>query len=86
MSQMGISDGFDLLLLEMFELVLLKVQVQLEAMPRRLIDSGEGSAGCGLSDALLVIVVLGDGLGGVGNEARRAESNFQPLSHTTPHM
>lgn len=73
-----LDDLLDLLLLEILELVLLQVEAKFGTATKGLAISvggdGEGSAGSGFPDVLLVVIVLGDDLNTLGNEVGRVET------------
>lgn len=73
-----LDDLLDLLLLKVLELVLLEEETELGATAERGVDGvgsdGEGAAGSGLPDVLLVVVVLGDELDTLGDEVGGVET------------
>ena len=74
-----LDDILDLLLLEVFELILLHLKDHLSTTTERRVGSvgsdGEGSSSGRFPDVLLIVVVLGDDGNLVGNEVGRVESN-----------
>jgi len=80
-----LDDILDLLLLEVFELILLHLKDHLSTTAERRVGSvgsdGEGSSGGRFPDVLFIVVVLGDDGNLVGNEVGRVESNTELSNH-----
>lgn len=82
---MLLDDILDTLLLEVLELVLLEEEADLGTTAEGRVDivggDGEGTAGSGLPDVLLVVVVLRDNLHTLGYEVGRVETDTELADH-----
>mmetsp|Transcript_28972 Transcript_28972/g.61126 ORF Transcript_28972/g.61126 Transcript_28972/m.61126 type:complete len:729 (-) Transcript_28972:69-2255(-) len=79
-----LDEVLDALLLEVLELVLLQVEHHLRAALHVFAVvplDGEGAAGLGLPDVLLVVVVLGGDHDAVGHEVGRVETHAELADH-----
>ena len=80
-----LDDVLDALLLDVLGLVLLEEQADLSTTAERRVDGvggdGEGTAGSGLPDVLLIVVVLRDNLHALGDEVGRVETDTELADH-----
>jgi hypothetical protein len=83
--RMLLDDLLDLLLLDVFHLVLLEVQTNLGTTSERRVNSvggdGERTTGGRLPDVLFVVVVLRDYLDALGDEVSRVKANTELANH-----
>jgi hypothetical protein len=76
---------FDLLLLQVFKLVLLKVETELSTTTERRVDgvwsNGEGATGSRLPNVLLVVVMFRDDLDTLGDQIPGVETDTELTDH-----
>ena len=82
---MLLDNVLDTLLLEVLELVLLEEEADLGTTTEGRVDivggDGKGTAGSGLPDVLLIVVVLRDNLHALGDEVGRVETDTELADH-----